>query len=44
MDVVLEVVLDDEMELDDSVVNFRRMFGDERMDAVLGSVDGSALN
>ncbi len=41
MDVVLEVVLDDEMELDDSVVNFRRMFGDERMDAVLGSVDGT---
>jgi len=41
MDAVLEVVLDDEMELDDYVVNFRRMFGDVRMDAVLGSVDGS---
>ena len=41
LNVVLEVVLDDEMELDDYVVNFRRMFGDERMDAVLGSVDGS---
>ena len=41
MDVVLEVVLDDEMELDDYVVNFRRIFGDERMDAVLGSVDGT---
>ncbi|MBA5604121.1 OsmC domain/YcaO domain-containing protein [Duganella sp. FT3S] len=38
---VLEVSLDDEMELDDYVVNFRRMFGDARMDAVLGSVDGS---
>ena len=38
---VLEVVLDDEMELDDYVANFRRMFGDERMDAVIGSVDGS---
>ncbi len=38
---VLEVLLDDEMELDDYVVNFRRMFGNERMDAVLGSVDGS---
>ncbi|MBA5640339.1 OsmC domain/YcaO domain-containing protein [Duganella sp. LX20W] len=38
---VLEVLLDDEMELDDYVVNFRRMFGDARMDAVLGSVDGS---
>ncbi|HEX7645430.1 MAG TPA: OsmC domain/YcaO domain-containing protein [Burkholderiaceae bacterium] len=41
LNVVLEVVLDDEMELDDYVVNFRRMFGDLRMDAVLGSVDGS---
>lgn len=41
MDAVLEVVLDDDMELDDYVVNFRRMFGDERMDAVIGSVDGS---
>jgi len=38
---VLEVLLDEEMELDDYVVNFRRMFGDERMDAVIGSVDGS---
>ena len=41
LNVVLEVELDDELELDDYVVNFRRMFGDERMDAVLGSVDGS---
>ncbi|WP_293777621.1 OsmC domain/YcaO domain-containing protein [uncultured Oxalicibacterium sp.] len=41
MNVVLEVVLDDEMALDDYVVNFRRMFGNARMDAVLGSVDGS---
>jgi ribosomal protein S12 methylthiotransferase accessory factor len=39
--VVLEVMLDKKLELDDYVVNFRRMFGDERMDAVLGSVDGS---
>ena len=38
---VLEVLLDEEMELDDYVVNFRRMFGDEKMDAVIGSVDGS---
>jgi ribosomal protein S12 methylthiotransferase accessory factor len=38
---VLEVVLDDELELDDFAVNFRRMFGDARMDAVMGSVDGS---
>ena len=41
LNVVLEVELDDEMELNDYVVNFRRMFGDARMDAVLGSVDGS---
>ena len=41
MDAVLEVVLDDELEMDDFVVNFRRMYGNPRMDAVLGSVDGS---
>jgi ribosomal protein S12 methylthiotransferase accessory factor len=38
---VLEVLLDDDLELDDYLVNFRRMFGNERMDAVIGSVDGS---
>ena len=31
----------DELELADYETNFRRMFGNERMDAVLGSVDGS---
>lgn len=41
LNVVLEVLLDDELELDDYVVNFRRMFGNARMDAVLGSVDGT---
>ena len=41
LNVVLEVLLDDELELDDYAVNFRRMFGDQRMDAVMGSVDGS---
>ena len=41
LNVVLEVVLDEELELDEYVANFRRMFGDARMDAVLGSVDGS---
>ena len=39
--VVLEVLLDDDLELADYEVNFRRMFGNPRMDAVLGSVDGS---
>ncbi|MCM0044554.1 MAG: OsmC domain/YcaO domain-containing protein [Burkholderiaceae bacterium] len=38
---VLSVLLDGELELDDYVLNFRRMFGNARMDAVLGSVDGS---
>ncbi|RKT58125.1 ribosomal protein S12 methylthiotransferase accessory factor [Azonexus fungiphilus] len=41
VNVVLEVLLDDELELDDYEPNFRRMFGNERMDAVIGSVDGS---
>jgi ribosomal protein S12 methylthiotransferase accessory factor len=41
MDAVLDVVLDDDMALADYEVNFRRMFGNPRMDAVLGSVDGS---
>jgi ribosomal protein S12 methylthiotransferase accessory factor len=38
---VLEVTLDDELELDDYLVNFRRLFGDERINAATGSVDGS---
>ena len=41
VNVVLEVALDDELELEDYEANFRRMFGNERMDAVIGSVDGS---
>ncbi len=41
LNVVLEVVLDDDLELADYEVNFRRMFGNPRMDAALGSVDGS---
>ncbi|WP_017389126.1 OsmC domain/YcaO domain-containing protein [Acinetobacter calcoaceticus] len=41
MNVVLEVMLDEELELEDYLTNFRRMFGDTRMEAVLGSVDGS---
>lgn len=41
LNVVLEVTLDDELELADYEVNFRRMFGEARMDAVLGSVQGS---
>ncbi len=41
LNAVLEVELDDELELDDYETNFRRMFGNERMDAVIGSMDGS---
>ena len=41
LNVVLSVLLDDDLELADYAVNFRRMFGNERIDAVLGSVDGS---
>ncbi len=41
LNVVLEVELDDELDLNDFELNFRRMFGDERMDAVIGSMDGS---
>lgn len=41
MNVVLEVILDEEMELEYYEKNFRRMFGDERMDAVIGSVEGN---
>ena len=41
LNVVLEVVLDDELDLDDYELNFRRMFGNARIDAAIGSVDGS---
>ena len=41
LNVVLEVQLDDALELSDYEVNFRRMFGNPRMDAVVGSLDGT---
>ncbi|UAW97209.1 OsmC domain/YcaO domain-containing protein [Halopseudomonas nanhaiensis] len=41
LNAVLEVQLDSELELADFEVNFRRMFGNPRMDAVIGSVSGS---
>jgi len=41
LNVVLEVELDDELELVDYEANFRKMFGETRMDAVIGSVAGS---
>ena len=41
LNAVLTVRLDDDLELDDYVANFRRMFGNPRMDAAIGSADGS---
>ncbi len=41
LNVVLEILLDDDLQLGDYEVNFRRMFGNERMDAVMGSIDGT---
>jgi ribosomal protein S12 methylthiotransferase accessory factor len=41
LNAALETTLDDDLDLDDYIVNLRRMFGNESMDAVIGSVDGS---
>ncbi|MBD9439867.1 OsmC domain/YcaO domain-containing protein [Pseudomonas sp. PDM04] len=41
VNVVLEMELDEDLELADYEVNFRRMFGNERTDAAIGSVNGS---
>ena len=41
LDAVLEIMLDESLELDDYLANFSRMYGGARMDAVVGSVDGS---
>ncbi|MGY2260767.1 OsmC domain/YcaO domain-containing protein [Pseudomonas sp. SDO55104_S430] len=38
---VLEMELDEDLELEDYEANFRRMFGNERMDAAIGSVNSS---
>jgi ribosomal protein S12 methylthiotransferase accessory factor len=40
LNVVLEVTLDDDLEMEHYEPNFRRMYGNERMDAALGSVNG----
>ncbi len=37
---VLEITIDDELELGDYLVNLQRMFGEETMEAVVGSVNG----
>jgi ribosomal protein S12 methylthiotransferase accessory factor len=41
LNAVLTVLLDDDLELDDYVANFRRMFGNPRMDAAIGSTNGT---
>ncbi|NYS61665.1 OsmC domain/YcaO domain-containing protein [Vreelandella salicampi] len=41
MQAVLEIVLDDELDLADYLPNFQRMFGENTMAAVVGSVEGS---
>ncbi len=41
LDVVLETLLNEDLAIGDYEANFRRMFGDSRMDAVIGSVDGT---
>jgi ribosomal protein S12 methylthiotransferase accessory factor len=41
LNVALEVSLDPDLEMANYEHNFRRMFGDARMDAVLGSVNGN---
>lgn len=41
MQAVLEVTLDDDLELEDYLVSFRRMFGEDILKAVIGSVNGS---
>ena len=41
LNAVLEIELDDELALEDYIMNLRRMFGDVRINAALGSMDGS---
>ena len=41
LDAALAIELDSTLEISDYASNLRRMFGDDQMDAVLGSIDGS---
>ncbi|MFG6137355.1 OsmC domain/YcaO domain-containing protein [Halomonas sp. B23F22_10] len=38
---VLEIALDDELELEDFLYNFKRMFGEATMETVVGAVNGT---
>jgi ribosomal protein S12 methylthiotransferase accessory factor len=42
LNATLEILLDDDLELDDYIANFHKMFGKERMDIVVASINGSA--
>ncbi|NWO08547.1 MAG: OsmC domain/YcaO domain-containing protein, partial [Alteromonadaceae bacterium] len=42
MGAVLEITLDEEMELEDSRYNLGRMYGEETIEAVIGSVNGTS--
>ena len=39
--VSLYIILNEDLELENYLSNFRRMFGNEQMDAVIGSIEGS---
>ena len=41
LDALLEILLDEELEPEDYLVNLRRMFGNERVDAAMGSANAS---
>ncbi len=43
MNVVLEVALSDELEIEDYLHSFTRMYGQENMDAVIGSINGDVM-
>jgi ribosomal protein S12 methylthiotransferase accessory factor len=40
LDALLHIELSDGLELADYLINFRRIFGEARMDAAIGSIDG----
>ncbi len=43
MHATLEVALSDDLEIEDYIHNFTRMFGQETMDAVVGSINGDVM-
>ncbi|RJF37017.1 OsmC domain/YcaO domain-containing protein [Pseudoalteromonas gelatinilytica] len=43
MHATLEVALSDDLEIEDYILSFTRMFGQETMDAVVGSINGDVM-